>query len=216
MQVRLAIGALLTLLVTACRAERGEARAGDVTQSGAAVARPATHAAAPAQPTWRFAPADLRSAIDARVKGEAPATVTAAQWRCVRALYDRTGSVPVWLDTAGSDARARALVRELAEASSHGLTVGPAQLDSLRFALGRIGDVNKASAEDVADADVLLSAAFVALAEDLLVGQLDPRTVTRGWHISPRRSDIDSVIVQRALATPFDSVVRALAPDDPV
>jgi murein L,D-transpeptidase YcbB/YkuD len=134
----------------------------------------------------------------------------------VRALYDRTGAMPIWLDITGADGRARALVRELAGASSHGLILVPAQLDSIRVALGRAREASAASAKAVANADVLLSAAFVALAEDLLVGQLDPRTVTRGWHIAPRRSDIDSVIVQRALAMPIDSVAATLAPDDPV
>jgi murein L,D-transpeptidase YcbB/YkuD len=206
---------LLTLLVVACGSERAEVRAGEVTERAAVPAQPA-RATPPAPTARRHAAADLRSAIDARVKGSAPASVTAAQWRCVRALYDRTGAMPVWFDSIGGDARARALVRELAGASSHGLIVAPAQLDSLGAAVGRTRDASAASAQDVATADVLLSVAFVALAEDLFVGQLDPRTVTRGWHITPRRADIDSVIVQRALTMPIDSVVGALAPDDPV
>lgn len=215
MYVRPAIGALLTLLATACGSERGEARADELTAGAEVPAKPAPPARSP-DATRRFASADLRTAIDARVKGAAPATVTAAQWRCVRALYDRTAAMPVWIDSTGADARARALVRQVVGASTHGLVVTPAQLDSVRVALARTRDAGVASVEDVAKADVLLSAAFVALAEDLLVGQLDPRTVTRGWHIAPRRADIDSVIVQRALTMPVDSIAGALAPDDPV
>jgi murein L,D-transpeptidase YcbB/YkuD len=134
----------------------------------------------------------------------------------VRAIYDRTDTLPVWIDSAGGDRRARALLRELVAASAHGLTVEPAELDSLRASLGRIQSVKVSSADDVAGADIMLSAAFVRLAEDLALGQLDPRTVTRGWHIAPRRADIDSIIVQRALRTSPDSMLGPLAPDDPV
>jgi murein L,D-transpeptidase YcbB/YkuD len=171
-----------------------------------------------ARSPWRPSAADLRRAIEARLRGSPPPAVSADQWRCVRTLYDRTGRLPVWIDTAGADLRARALVRELADAPSHALLVDPDRVDSLRAALVRARSA-AASADDVAAADVLLSAAFVALADNLLIGQLDPRAVTRGWHIVPRRPGTDSAIVQlvlRAATAPAEGIAATLAPDDPV
>jgi len=170
-----------------------------------------------APPARRVSALELRQAIGAALNGVRPSSVAAPQWRCVRALYDRTNGLPVWLDTTGTDARARTLVRELATASSHGLTVDPAQVDSVRAALGRVwGSSVGGSAADVATADVLLSIAFVTFADRLVSGELDPRTVTSGWYIRPGRPDIDSAIVQRVIAAPIDSVIAAFAPDDPI
>jgi L,D-transpeptidase YcbB len=164
----------------------------------------------------RIPHADLRRSIEERLQERPPAAVTEDQWRRVRALYARRGDSAVWLDTAGAGASARDLARGLADASSHGLILDPAAVDSLRAALARVRRAGVVSARDVADADVRLSAAFVTLAEYLLVGQLDPRTVTRDWHIAPRRADVDSAIVRRAATAPLAAAVAALAPDDPV
>jgi len=209
---RTVAGALSVLLAAGCGKDRPVARAAATAAEGATVT--STPTAAP-RPAWRIPPGDLRPAIEARLQRGRPAGVTADQWRCVEALYDRTGRLPMWFDTTGVDVRARALVRELAGAPAHGLTVDPARIESVRAALVRARDA-AASADEVAEADVQLSAAFAAMAEDLLAGQLDPRAVARGWHITPRRSAIDSAIVQRAVTLPTDSVFAALAPDDPV
>jgi murein L,D-transpeptidase YcbB/YkuD len=169
---------------------------------------------------WRIPGPDLRSAVAARLREGPPAAVTEDQWRRVRALYARTDDAPIWLDTAGVAASAPGLVRGLADASSHGVILDPARIDSLRAALARVRGAADVSARDVAEADVRLSAAFVTLAEYLLVGQLDPRVVERDWHIAPRRADVDSEIVRRfattLATTPVDAAVAALAPDDPV
>ena len=203
---------LVWMSTSACMSEQHEARARE-----APAHAPSTSSSVPTtQPPARRVAEDMRRAIGARLKGAPPATVTPEQWRLVRILYERTTSLPVWLDTAGDDRRARALVQELAIAPSHGLVVDAARVDTLHAALVPVWGAGAASAEHVADAEVLLSAAFVALAQDLLGGQLDPRAATRGWHIAPRRGEIDSMIVQRALSASSDTAFASLAPDDPV
>jgi L,D-transpeptidase YcbB len=204
-----AAGAAL-IIAAACGSDSRVAQAGAVDRGGTVAARPAP-------PARQLLPNDVRAAINARLNAVRPAAVTVAQWQCVRALYDRTDGLPVWLDTTGTDERARSLVRELAAASTHGLAVDPVQVDSLRVVLGRVwGSTTTASPDDVATADVLLSIAFVGLAEDLVMGQLDPRAVTRGWYITPSRPDIDSTIVRSIATAPVDSLVTGLEPDDPV
>ena len=198
------------LLLAACRRDTHVAQAGDIEAGGSAVALRAP-------PAWRRSGIELRQAISVRLNEASPSGVTTPQWRCVRALYDRTNGLPVWLDTAGTDERARSLVRELATGSSHGLAVDPGQVDSLRATLGRVwGSSSGGSTDEVATADVMLSIAFVAFADRLVSGQLDPRAVTTGWYINPRRIDTDSAIVGRVVAAPVDSVMAAFAPDDPI
>jgi murein L,D-transpeptidase YcbB/YkuD len=179
------------------------------------VASVAVPSAQPARPTRPVPSAELRRALQARLQGTRPSFVTTDQWRSVRALYERTNGAPLWLDSAGAGARARELVRALVDMPSHGLTVDAAAVDSLRVTLVRAREP-AALPDDVAAADLRLSAAFVALAEDLIGGELDPRAVTRGWYIVPRRADVDSAIVQRAGTAPIDRALDALAPDDPV
>ena len=140
-----AVVVLPVLLAMACTKDR------DVSRADAAgvdsTRTPTTAAAAKPPPGWRYPSAELQRAIDARLQRGRPAAVTAAQWRTVGALYDRTGHLPVWFDTAGGDVRARALVRELAAATSHGLSVDPDRLDAVRVALVRARNAG-ASADD--------------------------------------------------------------------
>jgi murein L,D-transpeptidase YcbB/YkuD len=68
--------------------------------------------------------------------------------------------------------------------------------------------------EALAAADVLLSAAYVALAEDLLIGQVDPRRVSQGWHIDPQKVDVDSALAQRLRFEPLDRAIAQLRPAD--
>ena len=172
-------------------------------------------AAAPSRP--RHPPADeLRQAIELRLRGGRPSGVSQARWRCVRALYDGSARLPVWFDSGGGLGRVPELVGELAAARGHGLAVDPAAIDSLTAAIARARSSTFPSAASVAEADVLLSVAFVTLAENLLVGQLDPRAVTRNWHIAPSRRDVDSLISGRAATRPLSGVLSTLEPDDPV
>ena len=51
-----------------------------------------------------------------------------------------------------------------------------------------------ATAAQWADADVLLSAMYAAMGQDLLSGQIDPKSVNQAWHINPQNDDVDSAL----------------------
>jgi len=85
-------------------------------------------------------------------------------------------------------------------------------LESLAAALERARAQPTAAA--LAEADVRLTAAFVAYGTDLLTGQVDPTTMTTAWHIDPQRSDVSSLLAA-ALAQPdLPAALAALRPQD--
>lgn len=139
--------------------------------------------------------ARVRAAISARVqRGEAPAWVTPGQWNHVRTLYYTYNSSPLWIEAGGVKDRAAALLAALDSAPLHGLRTDRYPLDSIR----RVVDARKidsgATASDIANADVLLSAAYVGYASDMLVGQVDPTSVSQSWYIPARQASVDSAL----------------------
>jgi murein L,D-transpeptidase YcbB/YkuD len=172
--------------------------------------------------SWRPAPTPvrglppeaLRGAVDARLAAPRPAGVSETQWKRVRELYAAYDRLPLWLEEWGPRARARALVSELAKAPTHALRLSDYPLTALREALAAVRDTTSApSAERLAAADILLSAAYVTLAEDLLVGQLDPGKESQDWHIDPQ-VDVDSALAQRLRLEPLDRAIAQLRPED--
>ncbi|HKG94013.1 MAG TPA: L,D-transpeptidase family protein [Gemmatimonadaceae bacterium] len=168
-------------------------------------------------PVHGLAPEALRSAVQARLAApQRPAGIRPDQWVRVTGLYAAYDTLPLWLEEGGPRDRARALVSELAKAPTHGLRLGDYPLDELHRALSAVRDAGRSpSPEQLATADVLLSAAYVALAEDLLTGQVDPRTVSQGWHINPRKVDVDSALAERLKLEPLDRAIAQLRPDNP-
>ncbi len=129
-----------------------------------------------------------------------------------RSLYQREQHHPLWLSGVGENARVNALVDALLHAPGQALRVDGYGLEALALALERARTQPTAAA--LADADVRLTAAFVAYGTDLLTGQLDPATITRAWHIDPQRVDVDAIL-SAALATPdITAALAALRPQD--
>lgn len=144
------------------------------------------------------------------------------RWRHVRALYG-AGASARWLDGARVNARGSVLLDTIAAASAQALDVAEFPLAEIRDAIARLSGTPTADA--IARADVLISAALVSYAEDLLTGQVEPRSVNREWHIDPQDVDVEKVILNtvahpslgEALGklhpqdTDYDALVRALA-----
>ncbi|MCA1665667.1 MAG: hypothetical protein LC659_15600, partial [Myxococcales bacterium] len=176
----------------------------------------------PVAATWKPTPRAVsgvpaeavRAALQGQLAAPRPRGLGAAQWKRVHDLYAAYGGTPLWLEEDGSRDRARALVSELAKAPTHGLRLGDYPLAELRDALAAVHDAKSPSAEQLAVADVLLSAAYVAHAQNLLVGQVDPRTVSQGWHIDPQKVDVDSALAQRLTLEPLDRAIAQLRPED--
>ncbi|MDF1505757.1 hypothetical protein [Roseisolibacter sp. H3M3-2] len=159
--------------------------------------------------------AELTTALTSRLGAARPDGLSAGQWRRVNALYQRFGSTTLWMDEDGPDrARATALLRALVDADQDALQLNEYPLPALAAALGALKQ-GRPTAQQLADADVLMTSAFTALAEDLVTGQLDPSAVTEDWHIRTEEKAIDTALV-RALQEPAtDQALDRLRPADP-
>src|SRR5262245_18286481 len=103
--------------------------------------------------------------------GEAPAPLPKDTWVRAQRLYKNYKAVPLWLTGDGIDKpRAGALMFALADATSDGLRLDSYPLEALGAAIDTMLRADKPSAEQLAAVDVMLTAAYVALGEDLMTG----------------------------------------------
>jgi murein L,D-transpeptidase YcbB/YkuD len=134
----------------------------------------------------------IRNAIAIRLDSvAAPTWVTPDRWKRVRAVYAVWSNAPLWIEPAGVKERATALLKTLEEAPDHGLRTDGYPLDSIRKFVNVDELVSQPTAERLADADVLLTAAYV------------------GWDlISVARGDRETAVLARLRAErlPVDSV----------
>ncbi len=157
----------------------------------------------------------VQAAITARVDSEpAPSWVTPDRWQKVQALYAHYSDAPVWIQSGGVKERATALLAALDSAASHALKTDRYPIDSIH----RVVDAKKidsgATARDIANADVLLTAAYVGYASDMLVGQVDPRTVSQSWYIPARPAAVDSALVNTLEDSSISVGLEQMAPQD--
>jgi L,D-transpeptidase YcbB len=160
--------------------------------------------------------ADVRTSIATRLKGARPAaTLDEDQWRHTRTLYKRFGGGPLFLDDKGPDEkRARSLLRALVDADKDALRLDAYPLVELSKVLAGLKQ-GPATAEQLAEADVLLTSAFVALGEDLLTGQINPRRVSQDWNIDPKEEEVDSALVFSFGEQALDQGIARMRPEDP-
>ena len=158
----------------------------------------------------------VRNAIATRLdSGRAPTWVSQDRWKRVRKLYANWNDAPLWLEPDGVRDRATALLEALEEAPGHALVTDAYPLDSIRLVVGD-GKLDKTdSPAALAEADVLLTAAYVGYATDMLDGQIDPKTVSQNWHIGPRRNELDSALVRTLQSPSMEEGLAAMAPQEP-
>ncbi len=204
----LTIGLLIAFGSAACRSSDGsstEADPGDVTS------------------TWEppryeeirgVSLVELRSAIAGRLQEERPSSLDARDWQRVQALYANYDTVSLWLEEDADSERADALISALLTIHEHGLRGDRFPLVELRDALKPIDKARRPSAEQLAAADVMLSATYVTLGEDLLIGQIDPSSVEQQWHINQRAIDIDSALARTLRLEPLQNAIARLRPPD--
>ena len=204
-------------LAGACSVQSSDGAAtGGRGESGGEVA--AAAAWSPATPTTvaGVPVAAVREGIEARLAQARPDPLAADQWRHVRTLYQRFGQGPLWLDGDGlAKERATALLRALVSADRDALRLDAYPLVELAGLMERLNAGGKPTAEQLADADVLLSSAFAALGEDLLTGQVDPKAVSQDWHIDPEEEAVDSALVRSLGERQLDRGLARMRPADP-
>src|SRR5688500_9764301 len=157
----------------------------------------------------------IRNSIAARVdSGTAPTWVTEAQWKRVQKLYVNWKHAPLWLEPDGVRDRATALLKALEEAPKHALVTDQYPIDSIRSVVNDENLEKTDSPAALAEADVVLTAAYVAYASDLLAGQIDPKTVGQSWHIPPRKNEVDSALVRTLQSPSMQEGLAAMAPQE--
>ena len=157
--------------------------------------------------------AAIREAIGRHLAGERPEDITAELWTHVQRLYKEYGGSALWMETTGPNrARTGALLGALAEAHTDALDLEEYPLAALDSAIRAVRAANPPTAEQLASADVLLSSAYLALAEDLLSGQIDPASVSQDWHIEAQHERLDSAVVHSLRADRLATGIANMRP----
>jgi L,D-transpeptidase YcbB len=179
-----------------------------------AACNPGGQAAAPTE--VRGVPiAEVREAIATRLAGARPSPLDRDQWRHTRLLYQQLGGGPLWLDDDGTDERrTKALLRALVDADGDALRLDAYPLPALTRAVAATRERHP-TAEQLAEAEVLLTSAYVALGEDLLTGQVNPRAVSQDWHIDPEEDAVDSALVRSLREPALDQAIARMRPENP-
>jgi len=159
--------------------------------------------------------ATLRSAVQQRLGGKQPGSVGDEAWEHTKRLYARFQQSPLWFEKGGLDKdRVEALTNALLGATDDGLRIDDYPLSEVAHAISAVRATKQPTAEQLADADVLLTAAYASLGEDLLVGQVDPKAVGQSWHIDARDENVDSALVRTLVKQPLDKAINAMRPND--
>lgn len=138
----------------------------------------------------------------ARQIARRPDVTTDDQWVHVKRLYKGYANAPLWMDEDGLlEPRADALIDAMVQATTDGINIDQypmaeliAVLDTIERSKGFKADQPRPGVATWARADLLLTTAFVSLAEDLMTGQVDPKSVNQSWHIDPQEEKIDSAV----------------------
>lgn len=144
-----------------------------------------------------------------------PESIPADRWRHIKQLYTTYGHVPLWLEADGfSQSRSKALLRAVVDVRTDALRLDAYPLEELVATVGAVQATKQASATQLASADVLLTATYVELAEDLLTGQVDPKSIEQDWHIGTGHEPIDSAVARSLRDPQLDSAIARMRPRD--
>ena len=164
----------------------------------------------------RGVPADsIRAAIVKRLAAKAPSPLANSAWKRTAELYGKYGNSPLWLDADGvRGPRTAALLQAIAAADSDALELSSYPLTALGRSLADARAKRTPSAAALADADVVLTAAYAALGGDYLAGHVDPRKMSQDWHIDPREEDVDSALVDVIRSADLVKAIAQLRPQE--
>lgn len=164
----------------------------------------------------RGVPADsIRAAIAKRLEARAPSPLAKSAWKRTAELYGKYANSPLWLDAGGvRGERTAALLQAIAAADSDALELSSYPLSALGRALAEARAKRAPTAATLANADVILTAAYAALGGDYLTGQVDPRQMSQDWHIDPREEDVDSALVDVIRSADLVKAIAQLRPQE--
>jgi murein L,D-transpeptidase YcbB/YkuD len=158
---------------------------------------------------------EIEGLIQRKLDGERLPRIDDDQWGHTKRLYRLYGNNPLWLTSRGlHENRTKALTNAILAANVDGMRLDDYPIGALAQAIGTLKQTNRPTAEQLATADLLLSASYVALGEDLLTGQVDPRTVQQSWHVSPGEENVDSALVRNLRYEQLDKALATMRPTD--
>ena len=137
------------------------------------------------------------------------------QWGHTKRLYKVYGNNPLWLSSTGlHERRTKALTNAILAANTDGMRLDDYPVGALAQAIGALKETKNPTAEQLATADVILTASYTSLGEDLLTGQVDPRTVAQAWHVNPEEENVDSALVRNLRYEQLDKALATMRPTD--
>src|SRR5688572_13965473 len=194
-------------LTGACKGEGGAG--GGVLSKGDEVWAPAQLTSVAGMPEVQ-----IETALRARLAGKPPARIDDHKWGHAKRLYKMYGDNPLWLAEDGlHTGRAFALTNALLNTESDGMRMDNYPIGELATAIAAIRG-QKPTAEQLANADVLLTSAFVALGVDYLGGQVKPKSVSQNWHIDAHDENEDSALVRSIRNPALDKALATMRPAD--
>jgi murein L,D-transpeptidase YcbB/YkuD len=158
---------------------------------------------------------EIEAQMKTKLAGAKPAKIDDEQWSHTRALYKAWGDNPLWLSSDGlHETRTKAITDAILLANTDGMRMEDYPIGPLAQAIATLKQTRTPTADQLATADVLLTASYVALGEDLMTGQIDPKTVAQSWHVNPEEENVDSALVRNLRYEQLDRALATLRPTD--
>jgi murein L,D-transpeptidase YcbB/YkuD len=158
---------------------------------------------------------EIEALIQKKLDGPRLDRIDDDQWGHTKRLYKLYGSNPLWLTSNGlHENRSKAIANAILAANADGMRLDDYPIGALAQAIGTLKQTKTPTADQLATADVLLTASYTALGEDLLTGQVDPRTVAQAWHVDPEKENVDSALVRNLRYEQLDKALATMRPTD--
>ncbi|HZD84785.1 MAG TPA: L,D-transpeptidase family protein, partial [Gemmatimonadaceae bacterium] len=157
----------------------------------------------------------IEAAIHEKLAGPKLDRIDDDQWGHTKRLYRLYGNNPLWLTSDGlHETRTKALTDAILAANTDGMRLDDYPVAALANAIATLKRTKSPTAEQLATADVVLTASYTSLGEDLLTGQVDPRTVAQAWHVNPEEDNVDSALVRNLRYEQLDKALATMRPND--
>jgi len=158
---------------------------------------------------------EIETLIQKKLDGPRLPKIDDDQWGHTKRLYKVYGNNPLWLTPNGlHKVRTKAVTDAILAANTDGMRLDDYPIGALAQAIGDLKQTRAPTADQLATADVLLTASYTSLGEDLLTGQVDPRTVAQAWHVDPEEENIDSALVRNLRYEHLDKALATMRPTD--
>jgi L,D-transpeptidase YcbB len=158
---------------------------------------------------------EIEALIQKKLDGPKLDRIDDDQWGHTKRLYQLYGRNPLWLTSDGlHETRTKALTNAVLAANTDGMRLDDYPIGALAQAIGTLKQTKTPTAEQLATADVILTATYTSLGEDLLTGQVDPRTVAQAWHVDPEEENVDSALVRNLRYEHLDKALATMRPTD--